>query len=172
MHKLDREELNAGWTLPASYNNESIVLLPRDPYWIFTYWEFTCALSDRFYHEYGSAWSAGHGLLRVYDQDTGRLKDTVINITETGSYHLNVDQAGHTYYVELGKLLPGGHFVPMLKSNPVRTPRDSLSAVIDPRWRMFAFWQNRYFRRMVIGLSSYELFDQTEQPERKGVYSD
>jgi uncharacterized protein len=172
MHKLDRQELNAGWDLPAAYGMDRIVLLPRDPYWLFAYWEVTPALKESNYHKYGSAWQEGRGILRVFDNDVGGFQDTEVNLSETGSWHFNVGSAGHTYHVELGKLLSDGRFIPILTSNTVRTPSDSLSSVLDPRWKMFAFWHNRYFRRMVVGLSSYELFDHTEQPVSKGVYRD
>jgi uncharacterized protein len=172
MHRLDRQELNAGWELPATYGVDRVVLLPRDPYWLFAYWEITPALSENNYQKYGSAWHEGRGILRVFDNDGGGFQDTEVDLSETGSWHFNVGSAGHAYHVELGKLLPGGRFIAILTSNTVRTPSDSLSSVLDPRWKMFAFWHNRYFRRMVVGLSSYELFDHTEQPVSKGVYRD
>ena len=172
MHNLDRQELNAGWVLPAAYGVDRIVLLPRDPYWLFTYWEMTPALSEGFFEKYGSAWHEGRGILRVYDNDAGGFQETEINLTETGSWHMNVGSAAHLYHAELGKLLPDGRFVSILKSNTVRTPGDSLSSVLDPDWKLFAFWHNRYFRQMVVGLSSYELFDHTEQPLSKGAYRD
>jgi hypothetical protein len=172
MHRLDRQQLNAGYTLPATYGADRIVVLPRDPYWLFAYWEVTPELTERFNNDYGGAWTSGENVLRIYDNDAGSIKDIVVNLSETGNWHFNVESSGHSYHVQLGKVLADGRFIAMLTSNAVRTPRDSLSAVLDPRWKMFAFWQNRYFRHMVVGLSSYELFDHTEQPESKGVYRD
>lgn len=162
MHTPDRNELNGGWTIPEAYGVNRLVLLPRDPYWLFAYWEVTPGLDGHFRAICGDAWDRGRTVLRLTDLETGAIRDTELAVF-TDNLYLNVDGADHTYRVELGRILPDGNFVAMVSSNTVRTPRDSVSSVIDPRWKLFAFWQQRHFRRL-SGLSSFELFQQGYVP--------
>lgn len=154
MHRLGRQELTDGMTLPTAYGRDGIVLMPREPHVLFAYWEVTPTLDTARHKEYGPAWTAAPLFLRVYNVDLGSAADTEIN-PAAGSWHIPVSHADCHYRVELGKLLPVSRFVPLASSNMVRTPRDCLSGVIDPSWKMFAFWQSKYYRRMQQGLSSY-----------------
>ncbi len=171
MHKLDRNELNGGRSLPEYYGSNRLTLLPRDPYWLFAYWEVTPALVQSL-GELNGGLSRSRRVLRVRDRDRGVFRDIEVGNHTTGSWHIPVETAGNSYAAELGELLPDGRFVTLLVSNTVRTPRDSISPVIDPRWRLFAFWQHRHFHQMVTGLSSYELFMETERLGNEGVYRD
>jgi len=154
MHRLDRQELNAGVTLPAFYGTNRVVLLPRETHSLFTYWEVTPELAAAKQTEYGPAWAAAPLILRVHNADLGTASDLEIS-PAADSWYIPVNHADCRYYVELGKLLMGNYFIRLVTSNIVRTPRDSISAVIDPRWKMFAFWQYKFYRRMQLGLSSY-----------------
>jgi hypothetical protein len=157
MHILDRQELNAGWVLPESYGVDRMVLLPREPYWLYSYWEISPNLLTKMQSAYGPAWSEGRTILRIYDMDSGTDFDTELPLS-THSWHIPVAGSDHCYRAELGQILADERFIPLVSSNTVRTPRDSISAAIDTRWKMFAFWQQRFYKKMLIGLSSFELF--------------
>jgi hypothetical protein len=58
MHPLARESLNAGETLPPFYGEDTLVLLARDPYWLFSYWELTWDTSTAPVGR-GNLWSQG-----------------------------------------------------------------------------------------------------------------
>lgn len=171
MHKLDRTELNGEWAPPAGYGADRLTLLPRDPYWLFAYWEITASLVQSLSDQNGG-FSGARRILRVRDTDRGVFRDIDVGSCEIGSWHIPVETAGNSYTAELGELFGNGRFVTLLTSNTIRTPRDSISPVIDPRWRMFAFWQHRHFRQMVTGLSSCELFSNTDRSVSEGVYRD
>ncbi len=156
MHIPDRHELNAGWTLPKAYGIDRLVLLPKDPHWLFAYWETTPGLIESLAAQH-QAWCAGRTVLRTFNLDFKSFK-TIDLAADTDNWYVNVEMADCSYKAELGRLLPDNRFISMLSSNIVRTPRDSLSSIIDPRWKMFPFWQHRYYR-MISGLSSYELFN-------------
>lgn len=166
MHAPDRYELNANWTIPATYGVDRLVLMPKDPHWLFSYWEITSSLNDTMRATYGDLWEQGRMVLRLFDLDSGNSHDIHIDIV-TDTWYLPVDNADQLYRVELGRLLADGTFVSLLHSNTVRTPRDSISSVIDSHWKMFDFWQQHYSRRMIGGLSSSELFveNRTKPPE-------
>ncbi|MBS3886128.1 MAG: DUF4912 domain-containing protein [Dethiobacter sp.] len=151
MHKADRHELNAGWELPGAYGIDRLVLLPKDPHWLFAYWEVTAKLENRFRKQYGADWDTAQLILRIHDLETGRHREITLDGRADNNY-LQVEEADHAYYVEMGRILPNGSFISMLISNIIRTPRNSISAVIDPSWKMFAFWQQQ--RHSFIGGSS------------------
>ncbi|MCW3489306.1 DUF4912 domain-containing protein [Dethiobacter alkaliphilus] len=161
MHAPDRHELNAGWTLPEAYGIDRLVLLPKNPHTLFVYWEITPGLNQKMQEQHGHSWGKGTLIIRLHDLDMRTNQDMEIN-HDADNWYISVDAADRTYYVELGRMLPDGRFISMLTSNTVRTPRDSISAVIDPRWRMFAFWQERYHRQ-IPNLSSFALFSREGQ---------
>jgi uncharacterized protein len=150
----DRYELNAGWSIPQSYGVDRLVLLPRDPHWLFSYWEITPGLEQRMEGMYPQ-WKQSRLTLRVHNLTRGTQKDLELPGT-ADSWYFQVDDADCVYRSEIGRLLPNGFFVVMMQSNEIRTPRDCLASAIDPLWKMFPFWQHRYHRRLAEGsLSSY-----------------
>ncbi|HAA37650.1 MAG TPA: hypothetical protein DCE00_02120 [Firmicutes bacterium] len=171
MHTPDRHELNAGWTLPHCYGVDRLVLLPRDPHKLVAYWEITPALEESFAQQFPEQWFRGHSLIKLKNIMTGTVQDFAVN-HQANNWYLEVNDADQSYYAQLGRRLDDGTFVVMLTSNTVSTPRSSLSSVIDPRWRLFAFWQRRFYRRL-SGYSSYELFSSLDaDPLAKENYGD
>lgn len=152
MQKADRHELNAGWKLPSAYGIDRLVLLPKNPHWLFAYWEVTAGLESKFRKQYGANWDTARLVLRIHDLETGRHREIALDGHADNNY-LQVDDADRSYYVEMGRILADGSFISMLISNIIRTPRDSISAVIDPRWKMFSFWQQPH--SFVGGSSSF-----------------
>ncbi|NLM45196.1 MAG: DUF4912 domain-containing protein [Firmicutes bacterium] len=155
MQAPDRLDLNAGCSLPAAYGVDRLVILARDPHTLFAYWEITPLHEQNLKSLYPGRWEAGKTVLIVFSPEGGSKKNAEIPPGTDNWYFHGLD-ADRLYRAELGRILSDGTFVSLAVSNTVRTPRDSLSAVIDPRWRMFAFWQHRYWRRIVGGYSSAE----------------
>ncbi|HHX73766.1 MAG TPA: DUF4912 domain-containing protein [Firmicutes bacterium] len=155
MQAPDRLELNAGHNLPAAYGVDRLVILPQDPHTLFAYWEITPLHEQALRNLYPGRWEAGKTILVVSSPDCGGQKNADIP-PETDNWYIDGLTAGCLYRAELGRILTDGTFISLAVSNTVRTPRNSLSAVIDPRWRMFAFWQHRCCRRIVGGYSSAE----------------
>ncbi len=128
--------------LPTSYGVDRLVLLARDPYWLYAYWEITATKQEEFSAAYGpAAWANSQPVLRVYDvtgvnpgeQKISSYVDIGIN-EEADNWHINVGEPDHTFYVDLGRRFPDGRFVTLLRSNVVTTPRASISECIDEEW--------------------------------------
>ncbi|MBT9141279.1 MAG: hypothetical protein DDT30_01868 [Dehalococcoidia bacterium] len=154
MYEVDRHELNAGWELSGAYGIDRLVLLPKNPHWLFAYWEVTAKLENKFRRKHGANWDKALLVLRIHDMETGEHKEFTPNCHSDNIY-LQVDDADRAYYVEMGRILPDGSFISMLISNIIRTPRNSISAVIDPSWRMLNFWRQQP-HSFVGGSSSFE----------------
>ncbi|MGQ9756533.1 MAG: DUF4912 domain-containing protein [Desulfotomaculales bacterium] len=158
--------------LPPRYGEDKIVLMARDPNWLFAYWEITAAKQE----EQGiepNIWQASRPVLRVYDVTNVEFNGTNANsfvdipITEEADrWHIQVGRPDRSFCVELGRVLPGGSFIGLLRSNIVTTPRASLSEAVDEEW----MWIEGIYRSMLrfqTGISSPLLIEAVR--ERMGV---
>ena len=96
--------------LPVYTGIYKLVLMPRDPWWVFVYWE-----ADR-------SLVAGKSLiLRVYRQNNHLYAS--INVGNSSNWYINLPDPADTVRSELGYIKPGGEFRVIAVSNTVRTPR-------------------------------------------------
>ncbi len=173
MHELHRDNLNSGYQLPLYYGDDRLLLMLRDPYWLFSYWELTGRTLNYFrqkFHHFG--WDGSIPMIRVFrfPPHLSALEQPEITFDvelehRADNWYLNAGMPNRTYYVELGRKLPGGEFIPILRSNFVTTPRDSVSDIIDEEWRLFDLQQKIYRRMALYHLSSEELIQKGVDPE-------
>ncbi len=98
--------------LPASYHDGQFLLLPRDPDWLYCYWDPTEAQQAKLEKQA----SLSIRLLRREDDNFVPVK--LIPISRLArSWHLQVDSSAHSYQIELGGLNAGGDFVAIMNSN-------------------------------------------------------
>ncbi len=128
--------------LPKTYNDTKIVILPRDPLWIYAYWEvsgdtiskLTVQLSKNVYEK--SRWT-----LRVYDvtdvlfngKNAHRSFDIAISL-DSGSWYINCGQSNRVWCIDLGLVTPDGKFIVVARSAAIPTPRYGISPIIDEKW--------------------------------------
>ena len=156
------EGLTAAEKLPSLYGEDRLVLLTRDPYWLFAYWEVTPATRKQLEMEGQRAWEHLNLALRItrYDSDLDQEEGCFhipINHSET-DWCIEAGVPDRYYKVELGGQIPEKGFVSLLCSNTVKTPRDQISDVIDENWRLPDWQARRLYRRTDRGnLSSLEM---------------
>lgn len=160
LEPVRRHELDPVPELPRSYGVDRLVLMVRDPYWLYAYWEITATKMEEIASRYGpQVWNASRPVLRVYDVtginfngvNANSFFDCSFNEC-IDSWHINVSQANRTYCVDMGRLFPDGSFITILRSNYVTTPRDALSDNLDEEW----MWIEGIYRsiRHQTGVSS------------------
>ena len=172
MHPSSREYLDRGENLPLYYGEDRLVLLPRDPYWLFAYWEISWPTRQLLAEETQKDYDSLDFGLRVHryteNKEAGTFFD--LQITPTADHwYIKAGVPDKKYWVELGCYLPDGKFRVILTSNTVSTPRDSLSEIIDENWRL-PDWQARrlYWRISRSNLSSMEMMQRGLQlPQKK-----
>lgn len=128
--------------LPDHYGVDRMILMARDPHWLFAYWEVTATKQDEFTNNYGpAAWSTTHPVLRVYDitgidfNGKNALGFTDIHVRENiDNWYVQVGEPDRTFCIDLGRMFPDGRFITLLRSNTVTTPRASLSDRLDEEW--------------------------------------
>ncbi|GAW91579.1 DUF4912 domain-containing protein [Calderihabitans maritimus] len=141
------------YQIPQSYSTGRLVAMVKNPYWIYAYWDLNPSQKQKFTSQYGKdAWERSRPTLRVYDL-TG-----VESYTETkapyfdlfiddlaNNWYIRVGKPRSTFYLELGRKFADGLFVPLLRSNRVTTPADSISSEIDPQWPpLEELWKSVY----------------------------
>lgn len=115
-----------GLDIPSEYDDTRIVLLVRDPEWVYAYWEIS--QSDRARHGLRRGRRERQLVLRIYDLAGRRIGG------RPAFHDVAVDPDGNNWYV---RLAPGrdfaadlgtydqlGRFVAVAASNPIRTPRN------------------------------------------------
>ena len=135
--------IDTGYALPDTYNEDRLVILPRDPYWMFAYWEITEGKRQQVKEKYGKdIFEVSQAILRVHDI-TGVKKFTGTNsigykdipaFIATRNWYIKVDYPGKTWCIELGLKTRDGKFIILLRSNIVALPSDRVSDVTDEQW--------------------------------------
>lgn len=118
--------------LPFSYGDTKLVLLARDPYWAYSYWDFSAETWNWVQKKLAED-SSLKPMMRIHDLDAKKTYDLLVSL-EARNWYLHLGTPDHRYFAELG--IGDGHarFYLIARSNEVRTPRDSPSEVIDTEW--------------------------------------
>ncbi len=127
--------------LEHHYGEDSLVLMVRDPWWLYAYWEATLATWDRVRAQVPKK-SAAKEVLRVYDVTdvvdfNGKNFKNFFDIELTSfneNWYINVGKPNRSFCVELGLRISDGKFYMLLRSNVVKTPRYGASDVTDEEW--------------------------------------
>lgn len=136
---VDNAPASNGFELPERYGEDKLVLLVRDPWWIYAYWEVTPEhekeVSD-LVMRHGSAIQAK--VLRVYDvTDKNFPKHHSffdIEIGFSNNWYVDVGAPDRQWVAEVGFRTRDGRFFALVRSNVVRTPRFGVSDVLDEEW--------------------------------------
>ncbi len=153
--------------LPHSYGVDRLVLMARDPHWLYAYWEITATKQDEFTRTYGpEAWSSTHPVLRVYDVTgvdfNGNNAKGFMDIhlgDEIDNWHIEVKEPDRSFCIDLGRMFQDGRFITLLRSNIATTPRASLSDRLDEEW-MWIEGLYRTLGKFQYGVSSPMLIEE------------
>ena len=150
--------------LPKGYGEDKIVIMMRDPFVAYAYWEATPARIERERSWFG--WNSKL-CLRIYDvtgvQFDGRNAIGYFDqeiFDRTGNWYFDLGRPSHSFCADLGLLAPEGRFLTLARSNYITMPLDTASAVIDEEWMLVdeEFWKlYGYPEGMRGGLSSPQM---------------
>lgn len=125
--------------LPQGYGTTEAALLPRDPNWMFIYWEIAENSLKNLRRAHGDdVLQKGRQVIRVYDvSGDGGSPSKYFDIPvmfEAGSWYVNVQEGGRSYRCEVGLSMPDGSFLGLVKTNTVKLPGGRVSDVTDENW--------------------------------------
>jgi len=114
--------------LPGHLERTRLVLMVRDPQWLYAYWEI--AAEDRERHQIGRPHGAPPLILRIYDlgtlsepAQTEEFFDVTV-VTDVSGWYVDVGRRGGHWRAALGYLDITAEFVPLAESNPVSAPSE------------------------------------------------
>jgi uncharacterized protein len=161
---VTRELMPAHGELPKGYGEDKIVLMMRDPFVAYAYWEASQARIERERTWFG--WGSKL-CLRIYDvtgvQFDGRNAIGYFDqeiFDRTGNWYFDLGRPSHSFCADLGLLAVEGGFLTLARSNYITMPLDTASDVIDEEWMLVdeEFWKlYGYPEGMRGGLSSPEM---------------
>ena len=110
--------------LPEAYGTQKLLLMARDPHWIYSHWDFTREQQRRY-----NALSAHHHLVLRLHMDTPTDQPvTEIHVhPESRCWFLHADRAAAKYVGELGYYRADHKWVTIVTSSPVVTPPNGTS---------------------------------------------
>ncbi len=116
--------------LPEGYGETTLVLVARDPEWAFAYWEASP-------HDMARAGVSHSELsLRIYDvtdvdfDGSNAHSQFDIIVGAAKNWYFRVPVADRMWVADLGMVGPDGAFRTVARSNPISTPRDTISPFV------------------------------------------
>ena len=127
---------------PQGYGDNKIVLLARDPWWVFTYWEIQKSREEEIVSKMEKAHERpAKSILRTYDVTdvsfNGKNAHSFFDIELKGlasTWYINVNSPDRSWVVDIGILSDKGTFYLLARSNVVKTPRFGMSDQMDAEW--------------------------------------
>ncbi|HAM38272.1 MAG TPA: hypothetical protein DCP53_02565 [Elusimicrobia bacterium] len=161
--------VDVGYSIPETYGDDRIVILPRDPYWLFAYWEITEGKRQEIKSKYGSdIFEKAHIVLRIHDvtevknfngNNSVGFKDNPASLNAQ-NWYIRVDFPGRSWCVELGLKTKDGKFILLLRSNIILLPADRVSDITDEQWMLLMGDYDRLMKLSgvdKIGVGSLEM---------------
>ncbi|MBR2392278.1 MAG: DUF4912 domain-containing protein [Elusimicrobiaceae bacterium] len=136
------KDVNAEADIPSGYGKTESYLLPKDPAWLFLFWEITQSTIDYVKSEYGQLIDTARTIVRLHDvTDVANFdgSNSVCHydlpvIFEARSWYIHAPESGRSYVAELGYLTTDGRFILLSRSNVTTLPPGRISNVIDDKW--------------------------------------
>jgi len=134
--------IDTGYPIPELYGDDKIVVLPRDPHWVFVYWDLSGEKLKKISGEFlPGKQETSKLVLRVITVAGKREKissNAVIKDAEVPSvarsWYLNLDDNRKKYILELGVKARDGKFVVLLVSKPFTLPVGKIADAEGKEW--------------------------------------
>ncbi len=125
-----RISLDRQFDLPRGYGDNKIVLMVRDPWTFFSYWEINRQAEDKVRNEISKKkLTAVKTVLRVYElpqeKHNADNPEKIFDIELkdlADSWYIHMEESGKECLVDIGILCAGGDFFVLSRSNIVQAP--------------------------------------------------
>jgi len=172
------EFVDRGAAIPNHYGMDRIAAMPRDPYWVYVYWELKGGVLDRLRFQHSAeVIDNSRWVLRV--RTPGIERHYLVDIDlRAGQWYLRV-APDTRLRIELGFMDQHGEFVLVLTANDTATPRPGVSDIVDERWMIVRSELEKLLGAStdtlsildVVGSSSGPRLARSEKPRAAALFS-
>ncbi len=128
--------------IPEKYNDTYLRAIPRDPLWLFAYWELSGQTVELMRRHVGEdVFDKATWVLRLLDvtdiefDGSNAWRQTDIELSPfASSWYVKVWEPGRSYMLQVGIITPDTRFFSVVNSNSARMPRNEVSRVLDEEW--------------------------------------
>jgi hypothetical protein len=127
---------------------DRLVVMVRDPYWLQAYWELTRQSIDRAQSAMGQSWHKSQPILRLFKVGADGSSSIARQIPVHGGvshWYIDVNEPPSQFRLEIGYHNDNGQFYCLARSNSVSTPPASTSDSVDENWSDVAQHADRIF---------------------------
>lgn len=158
-----------GYYLPIDYNDTKIVLLVRDPYCLFAYWEISNEKRDNFIKQFGEdCWNKSRPVIKLTNVTLG--KSDFIEVTNySHNWYINITEPNCIFTAELGRLFDNNIFVALVSSNSVHTPFDK--PLTEETISMVEYTDTKTVKKSNVKAPSLGKYDYRIAPDNIGLSS-
>ena len=129
------------YELPSHYNETRLVLIPKDPHWIFAYWDIAPTSLSRLREKIKDEIDRSKLILRMYDitcinfngNNANRTFDLEVS-SNANNWYINLFCDNVSYCGEIGMRTSDGKFFPLARSNYIHVPRAAYSPRTEQIW--------------------------------------
>jgi hypothetical protein len=127
--------------IPEKYGDNKVVLMARDPYWCYAFWDISGRLLEEKKKTIDPAWGNMRLCLRMHDVtgidfaggNSNKSQDIYI-YDPVGNWYINIWSPARSYLAEAGIKTDDGHFIVLARSNVAAAPPDSVSEDVSEEW--------------------------------------
>lgn len=121
----------------SGVEQDRLVVMVRDPYWLHAYWELAPRSVDRAETALGQHWHTTRPVLRVYTighDGTSLLDREILIHGGVNHWYVDVQSPPRQFRMEIGYATAGSQFYCLARSNSVTTPPAGTSDAVDENW--------------------------------------
>lgn len=117
---------------PESWHQDRLMLLVRDPFCVYAYWELTGEHARWLPERHGAGiWNGSRWLVRLLSH--GAVKATVAAAHPLGNWYFDAEP-DTPYGAEIGLEAIDGSWIVVATGPSVRTPRAGVAPIVDDDW--------------------------------------
>ena len=156
--------------IPQGYGDHKVVLMVRDPWTLYAYWEINNNTELSLREDLNkSGRTVVKTILRVYEVNDNENDPIVVTDVDLNNFannwYINHIDPGKQWMVDIGILCSNGDFKTIVRSNMVKTPSNKMSGICSDEWKCP---EELYYKMFAvaggydIGKSSMELIELIE----------
>lgn len=140
--------LNTPGQAQAAVQEDRLVVMVRDPYWLHAFWELSQRSVERAQAAMGPHWHTAKPILRllkIQESNASTIERDIVIHGGVNNWYIDVQDPPCEFRLEVGYLADNHSFYCLARSNSVQTPQADTSDAVDDNWKHVAEQADRIF---------------------------